>query len=66
MDTGKFPYQVSTLYQSLRLEQEEINKLKWIESEKAGYDIGMDRAIIIWITRYKQKWKQEISQSGIF
>jgi len=30
----------------------EINKHKWYESEKAGHDIGWDRAAVDWMMRH--------------
>ena len=46
----------STLFRQLSLESEEIRKLKWIESEKANIDIGLNRAIILWVTKHRSKW----------
>ena len=34
----------------------EINSYKWIESEKAGYDIGFERASREWISTYSEKY----------
>ena len=36
--------------------QEEINKHKWYESERAGYDIGWARAVIDWTFKFKTAW----------
>ncbi len=38
--------------------KEEIDRHKWIESEKAGYDIGFDKAAEDWISRYADEWEQ--------
>lgn len=35
---------------------EEINRFKWLESEKAGYDIGEKQAARLWIRQYYQAW----------
>lgn len=35
---------------------EEINRHRWIESEKAGRDIGFDRASADWLERFSQAW----------
>lgn len=35
---------------------EEINRHLWIESEKAGYDIGFDKAANDWIDKYSNAW----------
>ncbi len=48
----------STLYQEFLAEREEILKHKWIESQKAGYDIGFERALTDWTVRYRQGWLQ--------
>lgn len=39
-----------------KLEREEVEKLKWIESEKAGYDIGYYRAWWLWNMLYRSNW----------
>ncbi len=38
--------------------QQEINRHRWIESEKAGTDIGFDKASIDWLNRFSDGWKQ--------
>jgi hypothetical protein len=40
------------------LQIEEIEKHKWIESEKAGHDLG-EAARIDWIVKYAAKWSEE-------
>ena len=35
---------------------EEINRHLWIESEKAGHDIGFDKAAEDWIKRFSKAW----------
>ncbi|MDP2654041.1 MAG: DUF4032 domain-containing protein [Candidatus Omnitrophota bacterium] len=34
----------------------EINRHKWFESEKLGYDIGFDKAAEDWIKRFSKDW----------
>jgi hypothetical protein len=36
----------SSLYQEFLAEREEILKHKWLESERLGYDIGFERALV--------------------
>ena len=36
---------------------EEINRHLWIESEKAGYDIGFEKAADDWLKKYSAEWK---------
>ena len=35
---------------------DEINRHLWIESEKAGFDVGFDRASKDWIDRFSSDW----------
>jgi hypothetical protein len=37
-------------------ERDEILKLKWLESEKAGRDIGWEMAIQIWMREHRRAW----------
>jgi hypothetical protein len=48
----------SSLYREFQAEREEILKHKWIESEKAGHDIGFERALTDWIVRHRSKWRR--------
>jgi Domain of unknown function (DUF4032) len=50
--------QGSTLYREFQAEREEILKHKWIESEKAGHDIGFERALTDWIVKHRSKWRK--------
>jgi hypothetical protein len=46
----------SSLYNEFLTEREEILRHKRIESEKAGFDIGFERAMIDWIVKYRPAW----------
>ena len=35
---------------------EEINRHLWIESQKAGYSIGLERATDEWLRLYASEW----------
>jgi len=48
----------SSLYREFQAEREEILKHKWIESEKAGYDIGFERALTDWIVKHRANWRR--------
>jgi hypothetical protein len=48
----------SSLYKEFQAEREEILKHKWIESEKAGRDIGFERALTDWIIKHRSKWRK--------
>jgi hypothetical protein len=47
----------SVLYKEFLAEREEILKHKWIESEKAGKDIGFEKALLDWIVRHRSNWR---------
>lgn len=63
-DQTKEPAQVgdllrnSSLYREFQAEREEILRHKWIESEKAGKDIGFERALTDWIIKHRSKWRR--------
>jgi hypothetical protein len=48
----------SSLYKEFQAEREEILRHKWIESEKAGRDIGFERALTDWIIKHRSKWRK--------
>jgi hypothetical protein len=52
------PLRNLSLYKEFQAEREEILKHKWLESEKAGYDIGFDRALTDWILKHRTKWRR--------
>jgi hypothetical protein len=58
----------SSLYQEFLAEREEILKHKWLESERLGYDIGFERALLDWIRKHRESWRaarrQQVSASG--
>lgn len=47
----------STLYQEFLAEREEILRHKWLESERLGYDIGFERALLDWIRKHREGWR---------
>jgi hypothetical protein len=49
----------SVLYKEFLAEREEILRHKWIESEKAGKDIGFERALLDWIVKYRSGWRND-------
>ena len=53
----------SALYREFLAEREEILKHKWIESEKAGHDIGFERALLDWIVKHRSNWRKHRRES---
>ena len=56
-DPSKSFAQRSSLYQEFLAERDEILRHKWIESEKTGKDIGFERALLDWIRRHREDWR---------
>lgn len=48
----------SILYREFLAEREEILRHKWLESEKAGFDIGFEKALLDWVVKYRGTWKE--------
>jgi hypothetical protein len=46
------------LYREWEQTREEILKHKWYESEKAGHDIGWERAAVDWLVRHGKRGKK--------
>lgn len=44
-------------------QRHEINRHKWIESEKAGRDLGSE-AVLDWIRKYASVFRENWSQSS--
>jgi hypothetical protein len=54
----------SVLYKEFLAEREEILKHKWIESEKAGTDIGFEKALLDWIVKHRSNWREKRMKEG--
>jgi hypothetical protein len=52
----------SLLYKEFLAEREEILRHKWIESEKAGHDIGFEKALLDWIVKHRSAWRTKRMQ----
>jgi hypothetical protein len=53
----------SALYKEFLAERQEILCHKWIESEKAGYDIGFERTLVDWVLKYRSAWREKRHRS---
>jgi hypothetical protein len=48
----------SSFYRELLAQRDEILKHKWIESEKAGRDIGFQTALVSWLLHHHGNWRR--------
>ncbi len=46
------------LYRAFAAERDEILRHKWLESEKAGHDIGFEEALVDWIIHHRRGWRK--------
>ena len=55
--SSEFSLQNSSAYKEFLAEREEILRHKWLASERAGYDIGFERALMEWAVHHREKWR---------
>ena len=51
------------LYQKFLVLKNEIEKHKWIESEKMKCDIGFEQALVDWMTKHRSGWSANIKNN---
>jgi hypothetical protein len=56
----------SLLYREAQAEREEVMKHKWYESEKKGYDIGFELALMDWRIKYGSQWHRERQSQHVY
>lgn len=49
----------NSAYQNFLAEREQILRYKWLESEKRGYDIAFEQALVDWATIRRASWQEE-------
>lgn len=49
---------ITSLYQEFLAEREEILKHKWIQSEEAGHDVGLETALVDWAVNHRESWRE--------
>jgi hypothetical protein len=54
----------SLVYTEFLAERDEILRLKWLESHKAGQDIGFEAALLIWVRKHRKAWRSSRRMSG--
>jgi hypothetical protein len=54
----------SLFYNEHLAESEEISRHRWLESEKAGHDIGLDGARISWAVHHRGRWQKSRRDQG--
>ena len=56
LETGIQLSKRSSLYREMMAERRKIEEHKWLESEKAGKDIGYEKALFSWIRFHRAQW----------
>jgi hypothetical protein len=64
---SRYPIEDSLLYKKYKEDTEHIHKNRWYMSERLGYDVGLERAMLDWIIYHKQKnnLKTELDYTSI-
>ena len=52
----EFSIKNTLLFKKYKEEREHILLNKWYLSEKAGYDVGMERALLDWVIYHKKDY----------
>lgn len=49
----------SRLYLEFIAEREEVMRHKWFLSEKVGFDVGFEKALLDWLVRHRADWRRK-------
>ena len=49
----------SDAFAEFQAELQEVMQYKWIESEKAGHDIGFEKALKQWTEKVRPEWRKK-------
>lgn len=49
----------ANLYREFLAEREEILRQKWLKSESAGKDVGLETVLVEWAVEARSKWKKD-------
>ncbi len=49
----------SSLYREFLAERAEVLRHKWLESEKAGRDVGFEQALTDWMVKHRSEWRKQ-------
>jgi hypothetical protein len=60
--SSRFALSNTTLYREFQAEREEILRHKWLESEKAGRDVGFEYALTDWNMKHRAAWRKHRQQ----
>jgi len=52
----------SELYRLFLMERDEILKNKWYMSERAGYDVGFERALLDWVCHHRNEYVKHLTR----
>lgn len=59
---NKMPvYNIMETKELINIQLSEMSKHKWIESEKAGYDLG-EQAMLDWVEKYSDSFKKNLER----
>lgn len=54
----------SELYKAFLDEREHILKNKWYMSQKAGHDVGFEKALMDWVFNHRDEYRKHLTQDN--
>lgn len=64
--SGRFPAENSPYLRFIQAERDEIQRVKWLESERLGGDCGHDYAVWVWSMRHRSAWISGMKERGLY
>lgn len=58
-DADSSPRSGAGSYRDFLSDREEVMRHKWLLSEKAGYDVGLEAALIDWVTNHRATFHKQ-------
>ena len=55
----------SDAFSEFQAELQEVMNYKWIESEKAGQDIGFEKALKQWTEKVRPEWRKKRRETKV-
>lgn len=62
-DAAAAPLKCHPAYAEFCCELEQIERHKWLASEAQGRDVGFEAALMEWVQRHRDAWRQGVRAS---
>lgn len=51
-------------YHEFLAERDELLRHKWLLSERAGEDVGFEKALVDWALHHRKSWREQRNESS--